>query len=172
MNRETHDETASAAMDGEADELELRRLLNQVAQDPDARARWARYQIARDALHQQPLVLPKLDIAAAVSAALAQEETPTVVEKAVPRSSSFMRFGVAASVTLAVMLGARWYNQTDATLNVAAQATPPASSAQWQVKPAPAVPAVLASFPTTPTDATPKPLPVEPQALPPHEPRR
>lgn len=172
MNREQHDETASAAMDGEADELELRRFLNQVAQDPEARARWARYHIARDALHQQA-TRPALDIASAVSAALAEEEAPAVTTKpSAARVSPFLRFGVAASVAVAVMLGARWFNQTDASLTVAAQTPPPATSPAWYVKPVPAAPAVLASFPTTPADATSPPAPVESPALLLHEPKR
>ena len=38
-------ESLSALMDGEADELEVRRLLNQLEQDDELRATWHRYQL-------------------------------------------------------------------------------------------------------------------------------
>lgn len=111
MSREALQESLSAVMDNEADELELRRVLNAV-DDAEARATWSRYQIARAAMHKE-LLVPQLDIAAAVSAALADEATPV---KASPRSwRSLGRLAVAASVTVAVLAGVRLYNQNEIT---------------------------------------------------------
>ncbi len=56
MSREALQESLSAVMDNEADELELRRVLNAV-DDAETRATWSRYQVARAAMHKE-LLLP------------------------------------------------------------------------------------------------------------------
>jgi sigma-E factor negative regulatory protein RseA len=77
MSREALHESLSAVMDNEADELELRRVLS-AESDSEMRSTWSRYQIARAAMHKE-LIEPRLDIASAVSAALAEEpEIPAV----------------------------------------------------------------------------------------------
>lgn len=65
MSREALQETLSAVMDNEADELELRRVLAACGEDAELRSTWSRYQLARSVMHREP-TLPKLDIAAAV----------------------------------------------------------------------------------------------------------
>ncbi|CDF82774.1 sigma-E factor negative regulatory protein [Pseudomonas sp. QL9] len=110
MSREALQESLSAVMDNEADELELRRVLAACGEDAELRATWSRYQLARSVMHREP-VMPKLDIAAAVSAALAEEAAP-----AQPRRNPWRNVGrlaVAASVTLAVLAGVRLYHQND-----------------------------------------------------------
>ncbi|AXA23759.1 MULTISPECIES: sigma-E factor negative regulatory protein [Pseudomonas] len=109
MSREALQESLSAVMDNEADELELRRVLNAV-DDADTRATWSRYQVARAAMHKE-LLLPKLDIASAVSAALADEAVPVKAKRGPWRSIG--RLAVAASVTVAVLAGVRLYNQDE-----------------------------------------------------------
>ena len=111
MSREALQESLSAVMDNEADELELRRVLNAV-DDPETRATWSRYQVAGAAMHNE-LVLPKLDIASAVSAALADEAVPVKVKQGPWRTIG--RLAVAASVTVAVLAGVRLYNQDEIT---------------------------------------------------------
>ncbi|CAD5109112.1 sigma-E factor negative regulatory protein [Zestomonas carbonaria] len=111
MSREALHESLSAVMDNEADELELRRVLNAV-DDAETRDKWTRYQIARAVMHKE-LLEPRLDIASAVSAALASEpahhvRSPRSVTK---RWRLLGRVAVAASVTLAVLAGVRFYNQ-------------------------------------------------------------
>ncbi len=64
MSREALQETLSAVMDNEADELELRRVLAACGEDAELRSTWSRYQLARSVMHREP-TLPKLDIAAA-----------------------------------------------------------------------------------------------------------
>ncbi|GLZ87778.1 sigma factor AlgU negative regulatory protein [Metapseudomonas resinovorans] len=111
MSREAMQESLSAVMDNEADELELRRVLA-ASEDQELRATWSRYQIARAVMHKE-LLEPRLDIAAAVSAALAEESAPPV--KAVQGPwRSLGRLAVAASVTVAVLAGVRLYNQDEA----------------------------------------------------------
>src|SRR5690606_3291974 len=78
--------------------------------NPELRATWSRYQLARAAMHKE-LIEPRLDIAAAVSAALADEAAP-----AQPQRSGWKglgRLAVAASVTVAVLAGVRLSNRSD-----------------------------------------------------------
>ncbi|MBD9503209.1 sigma-E factor negative regulatory protein [Pseudomonas sp. BGr12] len=139
MSREALQESLSAVMDNEADELELRRVLAACGEDAELRATWSRYQLARAVMHREP-AMPKLDIAAAVSAALADEAAPA------PRSRNpwrnVGRLAVAASVTLAVLAGVRMYHQDDSVANGLAQqsATPQIALPQVQG------PAVLAGY--------------------------
>ncbi|MBB3240589.1 sigma-E factor negative regulatory protein RseA [Pseudomonas sp. Tn43] len=138
MSREALQESLSAVMDNEADELELRRVLN-AFDDVETRDTWARYQIARAVMHKD-LLLPRLDIAAAVSAALADEAVPAKASRGPWRSLG--RLAVAASVTVAVLAGVRLYNQDEiAGVELAQQSSQPALTAP-QVK----GPAVLAGY--------------------------
>ncbi|HAB03187.1 MAG TPA: RNA polymerase subunit sigma [Pseudomonas sp.] len=111
MSREALQESLSAVMDNEADQLELRRVLNAV-DDSETRATWSRYQVARAAMHKE-LLLPQLDIASAVSAALADEAVPVKAKQGPWRTLG--RLAVAASVTVAVLAGVRMYNQDEIT---------------------------------------------------------
>jgi sigma-E factor negative regulatory protein RseA len=118
--------------------LELRRVLN-AFDDVETRETWARYQIARAVMHKD-LLLPRLDIAAAVSAALADEAVPAKASRGPWRSLG--RLAVAASVTVAVLAGVRLYNQDEiAGVQMAQQSNQP-SLATPQVK----GPAVLAGY--------------------------
>ncbi|SFQ34238.1 sigma-E factor negative regulatory protein RseA [Geopseudomonas sagittaria] len=157
MSREVLDESVSAVMDGEADELELRRVLTAAGEDAAVRERWARYQLARAVMHKQT-VAPGLDLAAAVSAAIAAEEAPAVVAASKPPRSSWSQFGriaVAASVTLAVLAGVRFYNGQDDSAALAPQLAQQPTLPQQELRPvvAPQGPAVLASFPAAPVEA-------------------
>src|SRR3990167_11125603 len=74
MSREALQESLSALLDNETDELELRRVLA-ASGESEVRSTWARYQVARAVMHKE-LLEPRLDLAAAVSAALADEPVP------------------------------------------------------------------------------------------------
>src|SRR5476649_3017657 len=139
MSRDALQESLSAVMDNEADELELRRVLN-AFDDAETRDTWSRYQVARAVMHKD-LLIPRLDIAAAVSAALADEAVPA---KARGPWRSLGRLAVAASVTVAVLAGVRLYNHDDIAGVELAQQTPqqPAALSVPQVK----GPAVLAGY--------------------------
>ena len=138
MSREALQESLSAVMDNEADELELRRVLN-AFDDVETRETWARYQIARAVMHKD-LLIPRLDLASAVSQALADEAAPAKVSRGPWRSLG--RLAVAASVTVAVLAGVRLYNQDEiAGVELAQQSTQPGLAVP-QVK----GPAVLAGY--------------------------
>lgn len=125
MSREALKESLSAVMDNEADELELRRVLG-ASDDAELRASWSRYQIARAVMHQE-LLEPRLDIAAAVSAALANDGEPLARERVRGPWRTVARLAVAASVTVAVLVGVRLYNQDEiASTQLAQQAVQPA----------------------------------------------
>jgi len=141
MSREALHESLSAVMDNEADELELRRVLA-ASDDQEVRATWSRYQIARAVMHKE-LIEPRLDISAAVSAAIADEAVPSVPARAGVAWRNLGRLAVAASVTVAVLAGVRLYNQNDvAAPQLAQEAAPPAIS----VPQATQGPAVLAGY--------------------------
>nr|WP_288499482.1 RseA family anti-sigma factor [uncultured Pseudomonas sp.] len=144
MSREALQESLSAVMDNEADELELRRVLG-ASNDAELRATWSRYQVARAAMHKD-LLVPKLDIAAAVSAALENDETPVVAQEKVVRGPwrSLGRVAVAATVTVAVLAGVRFYNQDDVSGAQLAQQDQPAIAL-----PQAQGPAILAGFKTS-----------------------
>lgn len=118
MSREALQESLSALMDNETDELELRRVLA-ASGESEVRATWARYQVARAVMHKE-LLEPRLDLAAAVSAALADESVPAVSQPRLPWRG-LGRLAVAASVTVAVLAGVRMYNQDDLATSQLAQ---------------------------------------------------
>ncbi|HBX55039.1 MAG TPA: RNA polymerase subunit sigma, partial [Pseudomonas sp.] len=104
---------------------------------------WSRYQIARAVMHKE-LLEPRLDIASAVSAALADEAVPVASKPVRGPWRAVGRFAVAASVTVAVLAGVRLYNQDEvAGAQLAQQAAQPSlSMPQLQG------PAMLAGFST------------------------
>lgn len=142
MNRESLRETLSAVMDNEADELELRRVLA-ASGEPELQATWSRYQIARAAMRGEYFA-PGLNIAAGVSAALADEPAPSRSRAGAPVWRGVGRVAIAASVTLAVLAGVRFYNQDalDGAQMAQQSATPVAPSIAPQVQ----GPAVLAGY--------------------------
>lgn len=160
MSNESLRESLSALMDDQADELELRRILQQSESDPQLRATWARYQSVRAILHKEPWQ-PGLDLSAAVSAAIADE--PALQSATSPRRSRWSaglgRVGVAASVTLAVLVGVRMFNQGDLPEQPALLAEQPALQQPWQgsmaVVPPPG--AVLAGLQTVSAEGTAEP---------------
>lgn len=118
MSREALQESLSALMDNETDELELRRVLA-ASGEGEVRATWARYQVARAVMHKE-LLEPRLDLAAAVSAALADEPALASSKPRLPWRG-LGRLAVAASVTVAVLAGVRVYNQDDLAATQLAQ---------------------------------------------------
>lgn len=96
-------ESLSAVMDGEGDDLALRRLLAR-SDDAQVRATWSRYHLARDALKGQATMVSG-DISAAVRQAVDAEALPR--RRAAGSWRSVASFAIAASVTAVVVLGGR-----------------------------------------------------------------
>ena len=96
-------ESLSAVMDGEGDDLALRRLLAR-SDDDEVRGNWSRYHLARDALQGHATVV-NMDISGAVRAAIDAEAPPR--RRASGSWRSVASFAIAASVTAVVVLGGR-----------------------------------------------------------------
>jgi sigma-E factor negative regulatory protein RseA len=90
-------EALSALMDGETQELELRRLLGSIDADPALRERWRRQQMVSDIMSKRPLTHPDMDVSGRVSDALSAKSSVS--------RNPIWSVAVAASVTLAVVMG-------------------------------------------------------------------
>ncbi|WP_304639324.1 sigma-E factor negative regulatory protein [Pseudomonas sp.] len=113
MKSESLQETLSALMDDEAGELEIRRVLQATEQDPALRSTWDRYQVARSVMHKEPWQ-GKIDLSAGIAAALADEPAPVAKTPVAQVSALWQNMGklaVAASVTVAVLVGVKMVNQ-------------------------------------------------------------
>ncbi|MEH6490836.1 sigma-E factor negative regulatory protein [Halopseudomonas sp.] len=117
MRSEVLQESLSALMDNEADDLEVRRVLQATEQDSALRGTWERYQIARSVLHKEHWQ-GSVDLSAGIAAALRDEPQLQMQDQATAPARSGLwrnmtRVAVAASVTMAVLVGVRMVNQGD-----------------------------------------------------------
>ena len=96
-------------MDGELDELALHRVLKDVENNPEMRDAWSRYHMGRDALKGADSSFLNLDISSQVNAAIQNESMESDSQSG---GKSWFKavagLGIAASVTFAVVLGARF----------------------------------------------------------------
>jgi len=102
-------ETLSALMDGELDEMSLHRVLNQMEDGSQIKETWSRYHLQRDVIKGDVSEFSTLDISSAVHDAIDNEAT---IESASQQPKNWWKavagLSVAASVTFAVVLGARF----------------------------------------------------------------
>lgn len=115
---DTLQESLSALMDGEASELEIRRLLKSSDEDFGAlRQQWSRYHLASatNQPNNECAGSPVLDLSLSISDAIAQEpahgeQSIKTIQKASIRNmwSGVGRFAIAASVAGAVVLGVQF----------------------------------------------------------------
>ncbi len=113
--REPLHQSLSAAVDGEASEFELRRLLDEVEENPALRSAWSRYH-ALSALMQGELVEPVGDLAARVRTASAD----AVQAGARRRWRWPAAAALAASVAIAALVGLNAPEPESRALQVAA----------------------------------------------------
>lgn len=113
-------EALSALMDGEADELELRRILREVPARPELAAAWKRYHAVRASLNREVHVNPRVDLLAGIHARLqAEQESVAIapVRHAGLLQSRIVRYvgqgAVAATVAIAVLMGVSFMEATD-----------------------------------------------------------
>ncbi|MEM9256817.1 MAG: RseA family anti-sigma factor [Pseudomonadota bacterium] len=107
-------ETMSAYMDGEANELELQRFLKNIDEDPELRAAYVRYELARGALSGTQLTHANVDISGGVKAAIARERVAgTPARSGEKLLKPLASFAVAASVAAIVVLGGQELAQVD-----------------------------------------------------------
>lgn len=151
MSNQSLQESLSALMDNEADELEIRRVLQSSESDSTLRSTWERYQLARAIMHKEPWQ-SRIDLSAGIAAMIADEPAPVMAEPKSPRAwQNLSRLAVAASVTVAVLVGVNMFNQDGAPPDAAMVAElPPVVDAPVVAAPAAASGsqggAVLAGF--------------------------
>ncbi|UTW47253.1 sigma-E factor negative regulatory protein [Bacterioplanoides sp. SCSIO 12839] len=114
-------ESLSALVDGETDELEVRRVLNELDKDSELKDTWKRYQLMGSLMREEsvsPAQLEGVDLSKGIMQAIEGEpmdevparqgETSHSAQAVTPRRFNWLASGaVAASVTLAVLLGVR-----------------------------------------------------------------
>ncbi|MCE9683579.1 sigma-E factor negative regulatory protein [Halomonas alkalisoli] len=109
-------ESLSALMDNEGDDLELRRVLKSLEDDPDAADAWRRYHLMRSLMRRDHDIDVSKDLSAGIMARLEEEPVPALetTPLAPRRSPSFARgAGIAAAVSLMVITGVQFYNGSD-----------------------------------------------------------
>ncbi len=102
-------ESLSAMMDGEANELELERILSRIGEDSELRQTWIRYSAVRSLNTGEGVANLSLDISQAVQSAIAQD-SKSFAGKASSAGAKrllkpFASFAVAASVAATVVIG-------------------------------------------------------------------
>lgn len=121
--QERLNESLSAAMDGEAGEFELRRVLDNIGSDEDLRDKARRYQIAGDALRRETNEFMNIDLSVGIRDRLEAEAPHSVVKETSVTGHGVLngaghwlsmagRVAVAASVALAVLLVVKNYDTT------------------------------------------------------------
>lgn len=107
----SHKETLSALLDNEADDLELRRVLKELAAEPSLAETWRRYNVTRSLMHNDEMVqvspAATQRIFAAIDAEpiyLAADTRGKPVARA-PWMGAVGRVAIAASVALAAFIG-------------------------------------------------------------------
>lgn len=115
-------ESLSATLDGQAGELELRRVLDSIGSDEDLRETARRYQMIGDTVRRETNEFMNVDLSVGIRERIADEEAPGQAEAPQTSSgrniisvmdrmwSSVGRVAVAASVAFAVVLGMRNFN--------------------------------------------------------------
>ena len=100
-------ESLSVLMDGEANDLDMARALRGVAGSDELRAYWQRQQLIRESMAGQLASTREIDVSEAVRATISSEKRRY--------ANPLMSMAVAASVTVAVVLGgqqAMVFNET------------------------------------------------------------
>ncbi len=119
-------ESLSAVMDGEADEFELRRVLNEIDQDPELRALWDRYHEASAALKRErsrgsgqlrDRVWEALDGGQMGAEGASDTQTDVTIkwQSRRPRWGRATGIAVAATVALAVVVGTDVFDSQEST---------------------------------------------------------
>jgi sigma-E factor negative regulatory protein RseA len=115
-------ESLSALLDGEAGELDLKRVLKEMETDESVRLRWYRYHQAAAVMGNEPLSFSHIDISQRVWQQLQYEAAPGVARwrgMLKPMAS----VAVAATVTAAVLTGTQLYREAQPLQSGAAAET-------------------------------------------------
>lgn len=157
-------ESVSALLDGEGDELELRRLLAS-EQQAEVRGAWRAYHLQRDSLAGGDMRFAHIDISARVQAALAEEALPARSAGGLPRWwRPLASVAVAASVAAAVVIGTRGF-EAQSGGDLAEQSPLPAAGRVYPAQAAPALGNVAVSAQLSDLPASAPALPLTPDEL-------
>jgi negative regulator of sigma E activity len=129
QNPLTGGESLSAFMDGEAQELELRRSIRDIPVTPELREKWFRYHLASSIIQQQNhYPVTSIKLADEVRRAILQIDSSSVGDLGGASDNqsvvgvwqkSASRFAVAASVAIAVVVGVQWQQKMQMSAQVA-----------------------------------------------------
>lgn len=141
---ERNKESLSALMDGEADELEVRRVLNQLDKDDELRDNWKNYHLMGSLMRDESF--DSIDLTQGINQALdgelasnpedgppsSMDEKTLQAEQQRPWYKALTSVAVAASVTLAVLLGVQSIEPNDGLGLAATNVNNSANSSQVQ----------------------------------------
>jgi sigma-E factor negative regulatory protein RseA len=112
-------ESLSAVMDGEANELELERILSRIGEDDELRQTWVRYSAVHSVNAGGQLADLSLDISRRVSTAISGDSSTATSSKVAGMAQRFFKplasFAVAASVAATVVIGGQQLYQIGST---------------------------------------------------------
>ncbi|WP_106477063.1 sigma-E factor negative regulatory protein [Phytohalomonas tamaricis] len=114
MNQKVR-EPLSALMDGESDELEVRRILKTLREQPKEADTWRRYHLARSVMQRDRDIDLSIDLSAMVRARIEMEARPEQFahDDLTPRRATSFSFmgsaAIAAAVSLMVITGVQVY---------------------------------------------------------------
>ncbi len=131
---ETLRESMSAVIDGEADEFEVRRVLDEVEHDDELREKWHRYHLLGAVLRGESLADPRTrtELAGWMTGSdtddvepepLDEESDPPTKTKSA-WSDWVIRGGIAVAVALSLVFGVQFF-ETEPSGPLVADATPP-----------------------------------------------
>ncbi|MCK5892892.1 MAG: MucB/RseB C-terminal domain-containing protein [Endozoicomonadaceae bacterium] len=103
-------ESLSALMDNEANELEMRRVLDRLKDDESLKKTAFTYQLIGDVVRKEAHACVGVDLSSAISDEIAKESPAEVVKGGSERWRSIGIFSMAASVTLAVVVGVKFWS--------------------------------------------------------------
>lgn len=101
-------ESISALVDGEANEMDLHRILKASETDDDVRQSWRRYQAISAVVKNEERSLLQIDISAGVKAVLADDKV-AIGGRISEILKPMMSVAVAATVTVAILTGTQIY---------------------------------------------------------------
>ena len=150
-------ESLSALLDNEAQELETRRVLNEMERDAELKSTWQNYQMIGDLMRNE--VSSPMDLTDAINQQIDGQEAMPEGQITEAASKSWMRpftsVAVAASVTLAVLLGVQMGEQETSPISIASQAPAAVEVAPNAVAPSLISGAVEAPVQVASTDVAP-----------------
>lgn len=130
--KDRNTESLSALVDGEADELEIRRILNQLDKDDEMRGKWKNYHLMGSLMREESF--DSIDLTQGINQALdgvvdpASNDAPVLENHDTVSAAKSAWYkpltsvAVAASVTLAVLIGVQSI-EPDAGMDLANNAT-------------------------------------------------